>query len=52
MATELHEAAYKVAKYYISIFKYADKNCDDVVSAQELGDIITNHNWPKYPEKT
>ena len=52
MATELHEAAYKVAKYYVEIFDYADKNVDDKISSGEISEIIQMHNWPKYPEKT
>ena len=40
MATELHEAAYKVAKYYVEIFDYADRNVDDKISSGEISEII------------
>ena len=47
MKTELHTAAFKVAKYYVDMFEYMDKNIDDKISVDELMDVYEHHHWAK-----
>jgi Ca2+-binding EF-hand superfamily protein len=52
LETELHEAAYKVAKYYVEMFEYMDKNIDDYIDVSELKEVYEKHHWAKPPELT
>lgn len=49
--TSLHETAYKVAKYYVEIFYFADQNFDDKVDKGELKELLEKHGWPRYDDK-
>ena len=50
LKTSLHEAAFKVAHFYVEIFDFADKNIDDIVGHGELLDIYEHYGWPKFDD--
>ena len=39
LKTELHEAAFKIAHYYVRVFDFMDKNIDDYIDHAEISEI-------------
>ena len=52
LKTELHEAAFKIASYYVRVYDFMDKDIDDSISKKEIKDIYENFHWAMFPDKT